>query len=96
MTTTNEAADTEPVLIHPLVAQVMQASMNRTQSMTEMVMEDYKHTIARLEAKLWLIQENVHDLCTRAYVPNPARIIDALYPSDELIDATVQDQAVSS
>lgn len=96
MTTTDEAAEPEPVPIHPLVAQVMWASMGHTQSMTEMVMQDYKNTVARLEAKLWLIQENVHDLCTRGYVPNPAQIIDALYPTDELIDATVQDQGAAS
>lgn len=80
----------EPVLLDPLIAQILTANAESSYKISQVVDADYRRTIARLEAKLNLIQTNVTNLCIQPWVPNPDKIIDALYPSFEEINEAVE------
>lgn len=80
-----EAPDTT-VLIHPLVAALMTASMMATAAETDQVINALQYRAARAEAELDLVRQSVSTLLEGPYMPMPDALRNALWPARETID----------
>jgi hypothetical protein len=85
------AANTEPVLIDPLVAKLMEASMKQTHAVTDQVIESLTYRAKRAEAELRLVRETVGELLAGPWMPVPAALREALWPSRETVDAILNE-----
>lgn len=67
--------------ISPLVAELITASLTRTQQVTNQVIENLEAMNADLRAELSAVREEVLALLDGRYMPMPEAIRRALYPS---------------
>jgi hypothetical protein len=83
------AVSNEPVLIDPLVAKLMEASMAQTHAVTDQVIESLTYRAKRAEVERDLIREMVSDLLDGPWMPTPDALRHALWPSRETVDAVL-------
>lgn len=72
-------------VIHPLVAEIMTASLTVTKNVTDRVIANLEEDNKDLRAELEAIRETIEILFDQPYMPQPIYIIRALYPSRETI-----------
>lgn len=72
--------------ISPLVAQLIEASLAQTFAATDLVVEGLEADLDNALAELAAIREGVLRLLDGRYMPTPAAIERALYPSAELVE----------
>jgi hypothetical protein len=80
-------AMTEPVLIDPLVARLMEASLAQTHAVTNSVIDDLTYRAKRAETELQLVRDTVSALLDGPWMPMPDAIRRALWPGREAVDA---------
>lgn len=71
----------------PLIARLMQHSHNEYSAIMQQQVQWKDEEIARLKAKLGLIQNHVEFLMNGPYMPNTDYVRSALFPSDELVES---------
>lgn len=82
MTTVTDDDQTQ-IMMSPLVARVMEASVAHTQSVTNALIDNLTYQEAELRARLELVCERVTQIANRPYVANPFLYLEALRPSQE-------------
>lgn len=86
------ASNAERVLIDPLVAGLMEASMKATAAAADDVIGHLTFRADRAEAQLELIRERVNALLDGPWMPMPDAIRHALWPSDGAIRALLAEK----
>ena len=74
-----------------LVVQLVAATFNSTASMTELVMDHQAREIKRLKAELSAIRYCINECFSTPYMPREGTILDAIYPSLDLIESFIKD-----
>lgn len=69
----------------PLVADIISASLSMTQNVTQRVIDSLTEQLAEANAREVAVREGVMALLDGPYMPMPAAIERALYPSAALI-----------
>lgn len=80
---------TKPVLLDPLIASLMEASMAQTHAVTDSLIDSLTHRAKRAEAQLQIVREVVTALLDGPWMPTPDAIRSALWPSRETVDAAL-------
>lgn len=74
-----------------LIATIVEANIDRLNSVTNELMEAYRTEAAEAQATLGLAREAVADLLNDKYMPTPRSILAALWPSKADIDERAQE-----
>lgn len=77
------ARDDDTIVMSPLVAQVMEASIRQTQDVTNALIDGLTYQEAELRATLALVRERIAQIANRPYVASPFLYLEALSPSHE-------------
>ena len=85
-----ETAAAERPLIDPLVAQIIAASASATADATNDVINHLEYRLHRAEAELATIRQQISDLHSGPWQPSQASVLEALWPSQALIDAWIE------
>lgn len=75
-----------PTLIDPLVARILEANSRGLAHTTNTLIDNLTHQAETAEATIRAIREEVELLLSGSYMPTPAAILKALWPSEEFID----------
>ena len=86
---TETATAPENPLIHPLVAQIITANAAATAAATDSVIDHLEYRVKRVEATLAIVRECIGHLHAGPWQPSQASVLEALWPSDELIEAWI-------
>jgi hypothetical protein len=74
------------VIISPLVAQIMTASLAVTHHVTDMVIDNLRTRLAYAEARAAAVEHAILGLIAGPYTPSPWFIERALFPNEEEIE----------
>lgn len=70
-----------------LMITLMQHSNAENMHLLNTFAASYKRDFEREQARVRLIRARIISLCDQPYLPHPGLILDALYPSDNAIEA---------
>jgi hypothetical protein len=84
-----DVAEEKPVLIDPLIADLMVAGMSQTHAMTNRVIENLTRERNELRAELTLIRDGLSDLLHGDFMPTPDAILRRLWPREARVQAQV-------
>lgn len=79
-----------PVMIEPLVGNILSAMMADTHHVTNTLIDSLTKQRDELQATLDIIRLDITSLLDQPYMPNPYHIERALYPSQQRIDYRLQ------
>lgn len=74
-----------------IVGALVMASMGATQETTNRLLNLERFQRQQAQAQLELIREKITTLMNLPYIPNPGRVIAALYPLDSDIEAFIRE-----
>jgi hypothetical protein len=74
-----------------LIATIVEANMDRLNSVTNELLESYRTEAAEAQVTLGLAREAVADLLNGQYMPTPRCILAAMWPSKKDIDERTQE-----
>lgn len=78
---------TMPVEAVELMAALVERNAHDLHFVNEQLMESYKHQAETAEATLTAIRDQVTRLLSGSWMPTPQVLVDALYPSDKVVNA---------
>lgn len=82
--------DDDTVVISPIIAQVMEASVRQTQDVTNALIGNLQYQEAELRATVELIREAIAEITSRPYVVNPQVYLQAMWPNKADIEARMR------
>lgn len=85
-------ADTDHTAISPLVAELMTASLTRSHNTTNTYIDIIESQLKATRAELDAVRAGVNALISGTWMPTPAAIRSALYPSDGAVQAQMPEE----
>lgn len=85
MTTHQPSTNAETQPISPLMAAIVSANVAQLAATTDTLISNLEYQVAHRGAELALIREGIADQLAGPYMPNPAYLERALWPSDYVI-----------
>ena len=89
MPDTETPSDKPP--IHPLMAAVVTQMFKDSEFTTNALLDSYEHQAQMAEVTLELVRGRIGDLLSGDYMPTSHALVAALWPSDALIEAVIED-----
>lgn len=79
-----------------LMAKLMEHNATETAAMTNRVIESLTQQLAEANATIDLIREDIGELVSGPYMPNPSAYIDALWPSKDRVEQYIDRSEVNT
>lgn len=78
--------DDDTIIMSPVVASVLEASVRQTQSVTNALLDNLTYEAAEMRARLELVCERVAEIANRPYIANSYLYLEALHPRREDVE----------
>lgn len=81
-----DTSERDDVVLSPLVADVITAQFEMTRQVTDRLVDSLQHQLSEERAVNAAVAWRIRELCSKPWVPNPMDVLNALTPTQELID----------